>query len=130
MSFVIGKGLVVRGELSGVGDVQLGGQVEGKINLTGTLVILEEARVEADICATEVFLAGAVRGNLMASGKVELSPTGQLVGSVRSKVLVVREGGRVKGRIIVGAPSHPTGELAEVAEQVRQEEARELWRAR
>lgn len=130
MSFVIGKGLAVRGELSGVGDLQLGGEVEGKISLTGTLVILEGARVEADISATEIFVAGSVRGDLMALRRVELSPTGHLVGSVRSKVLVVQEGGRVKGRTVVGTPSFPTEELAEIAEQVRQEEARELWGAR
>ncbi|MFQ5658647.1 MAG: polymer-forming cytoskeletal protein [Candidatus Methylomirabilales bacterium] len=130
MTFVIGKGLAIRGELSGVGDVHLGGEVEGKVRLTGTLVVLEGARVEADITATEIFVAGTVRGNLMALGKVELSPTGHLVGSVRSKVLVVREGGRVKGRTIVGAQSFPTEELAEIEEQVRQEEARELWRGR
>ncbi len=129
MSFVIGKGLVIQGELSGEGNVQLGAELEGKVNLTGTLVILEGARIQADIFATEIIVAGTVRGNLMALGKVELAATGRVVGSVRGKVLVVREGGRVSGRTIIGVPSSPTGELAELVDRVREEEARDLWRS-
>lgn len=128
MSFVVGKGLVLRGELSGEGDVRLEGQLEGKVNLTGTVVIVEGASVQADIAATDIFVAGAVRGNLNASGKVELSPTGHLVGNVRTKVLMVREGGTVNGRIIAGVPPSSPSEMAEIAELVRQEEARDLWR--
>lgn len=129
MSFVIGKGLVVRGELSGEGNVELGDQFEGKIYLTGSVVVLEGASIQSDISATEIVVAGAVHGNLMASEKVEFSSTGRLFGNVRSKVLVVREGGRVSGRILAGAPSTPTEEFAEIAEQVRREEARDLLRS-
>lgn len=129
MSFVIGKGLVVRGELSGEGNIELGDQFEGKIYLTGSVVVLEEASIQSDISATEIVVAGTVRGNLMATEKVEFSSSGRLFGNVRSKVLIVREGGRVSGRILSGAPSIPTGELAEIAEQVRREEARDLWRS-
>lgn len=129
MSFVIGKGLVVRGELSGEGNIELGDQFEGKIYLTGSVVVLEGASIQSDISATEIVVAGTVRGNLMATEKVEFSSSGRLFGNVRSKVLVVREGGRVSGRILSGAPSIPTDELAEIAEQVRREEARDLWRS-
>ncbi len=129
MSFVIGKGLVVRGELSGEGNIELGDQFEGKIYLTGSVVVLEGASIQSDISATEIVVAGAVRGNLMATEKVEFSSSGRLFGNVRSKVLVVREGGRVSGRILSGSPSIPTDELAEIAEQVRREEARDLWRS-
>lgn len=122
--------MVVRGELSGEADVRLGGELEGKVNLTGTVVILEGARIQGDIAATDIVVAGAIHGNLMASDKVELSPTGRLAGDIRSKVVVVREGGKVSGRIMVGTPASPSEELAELAEQVRQEEARDLWRSR
>jgi cytoskeletal protein CcmA (bactofilin family) len=143
MSFVIGKGLVVRGELSGEGNIELGDQFEGKIYVTGSVVVLEEAciqsdisateivvaGIQSDISATEIVVAGTVRGNLMATEKVEFSSSGRLFGNVRSKVLVVREGGRVSGRILSGAPSMPTEEFAKIAEQVRREEARDLWRS-
>lgn len=117
MSFVIGKGLVVRGELSGEGNVELADQFEGKISLSGMVVVLEGAYIQSDISATEIVVAGSVRGNLVASEKVEFSSTGRLFGNVRSKVLLVREGGKVYGRILTGALSTPTEELAGMAEK-------------
>jgi cytoskeletal protein CcmA (bactofilin family) len=124
MTFILGKGLVIRGELTGEGDVQVQGQLEGKINLIGTVVILEGALVRADITATEILVGGSVRGNLTASGKVELSPTGHLVGDIRSKALIVREGAAVNGRINVEVPLSPVGVFAEMTRLIQQEEAR------
>ena len=116
MSFAVGTGLVVRGELLGEGDVQLAGQFEGKIDLTGTVVVSEAACIQADISATEIVVGGSVHGNVNAFSKVELAPTGHVRGSVRSKVLVVREGGRVTGRILTGALASPAEALVHIAE--------------
>ena len=124
--YFIGKGLVLRGEISGEGDVQVEGEFEGKINLAGTVVIREGGKVHGDISATHITVAGLVRGDLMASGKVELSPTCQLVGSVQSKVLTVREGAVVKGKIKAETPLSPAAEFAEIARLVQQGDGRDL----
>jgi len=124
--YFIGKGLILRGEISGEGDVQVEGEFEGKINLAGTVVICEGGKVQGDISATHITVAGLVRGDLMASGKVELSPTCQLVGSVQSKVLTVREGAVVKGKIKAETPLSPAAEFAEIARLVQQGDGRDL----
>ncbi len=123
MPYILGKGLVIRGELTGDGDVHVQGQLHGKISVTGTVVILEGANVQADIAASDIVVAGVVRGNLMASGKVEFAPTGHLVGDVRSKVLIVREGAALNGRISVEAPPSPAGVFAEITRLMQEEEA-------
>jgi cytoskeletal protein CcmA (bactofilin family) len=123
---MVGKGLVMRGELRGEGDLHVQGHLEGKVNLAGTVVILEGASVQADIAATEIIVAGVVRGNLTASGKIELSPTGYLVGDIRSQALIVREGAAVNGRISVEAPLSPAGVFAEMARLIQEEEARDF----
>ena len=124
-TYCIGKGLILRGEISGVGDVQVEGEFEGKINLTGTVVIHEGAKVRADIFATDITVAGEVHGDVMASGKVELSPTCNLVGSIQSRRLVVREGAAVKGSIRAETPPSPGAEFAEIAQLVQDKETRE-----
>ena len=123
MAYVFGKGLIIRGELAGEGDVELQGHLEGKINLNGTVVVAEGARIQADISATEIIVAGVVRGNVMASGKVELTPTGHLVGDIRGKALIVREGAAVNGRIDVEAPLSPAGVFAEMTRLLQHEQA-------
>lgn len=122
MAYILGKGLVLRGELTGEGDLQVQGHLEGKINVTGTVVILEGASIQADVSATEIVVGGVVRGNLSASGRVEISSTGHLVGDVRSKVLVVREGGALNGKINVEAPLSPAGVFTEMTRLMQQEE--------
>jgi cytoskeletal protein CcmA (bactofilin family) len=126
MACIVGKGLVLRGELTGDGDLHVHGHVEGKVNVNGTVVILEGASVQADITATEIIVAGVVRGNLTASSKVELSPTGYLVGNVRSQALIVREGAAVNGGISVEAPLSPAKVFAEMARLIHEEEVREI----
>lgn len=118
----VGKGLVVRGEFSGEGDLQVGGELEGRIELVGSVVIREGARVQADISATEIVVAGMVQGNVTASGKVEVLATGQLLGVVQGKAVIIREGAVVDGRISMGPLPGPPGELAEIAALKRQEE--------
>jgi cytoskeletal protein CcmA (bactofilin family) len=101
MAYIFGKGLIIRGEVAGEGDVQLQGELDGKISLTGTVVVEEGARVHADVSATEIIVAGFVRGNIVASDRVELSPTGHLVGDISTKALIVREGAALNGSINV-----------------------------
>lgn len=126
MACMVGKGLILRGELSGDGDLHVQGHVEGKINVAGTVVIQEGASVQADISATEIIVAGVVRGNLAASSKIELSPTGYLVGDVRSPALIVREGAAVNGRLSVEADLSPARVFAEMARLIHEEEGRDV----
>jgi cytoskeletal protein CcmA (bactofilin family) len=123
MAYIFGKGLIIRGEVAGEGDVQVLGDLEGKISLTGTVVVAEGARVQADVSATEIIVAGFVRGNLMASGRVELSPTGHLVGDIYTKALIVREGAAVNGSINAEPASRLVGVFAEMTQLMHAGEA-------
>ncbi len=125
MTYILGKGLVFRGELTGEGDIQVQGHMEGKIAVTGTVSIPKGASIQADISATEIIVAGVVRGNLMGSGKVEVLPTAQLEGDTRSKSLVVAQGAVVTGRFSVGPPPSPVEVFAEMEQLLKQEEARD-----
>lgn len=113
---MVGKGLVVRGEFSGEGDLRVGGQLEGTIDLTGTVEIVDGATVQGEISATEITVAGTVRGNLTASGKVEVLATGQVIGDVRGSGVIIQEGAVVNGRISMETIPRSPGESAELAE--------------
>lgn len=121
---LIGKGIIVRGEISGAGDLHVAGRMEGKVNLTGTLVVEEGAELEADVHATAIVVGGRVRGNLMAEDRLEFLPSGRLNGNCRARSLVVREGALLNGKVGAGPPpDQPTGD-EEPAELVRRNEAR------
>ena len=64
---IIGKGITIRGSLSGGGDLVIEGRVEGQISLKNHLTIESSGRVEADIRADELTINGEASGNIDAS---------------------------------------------------------------
>lgn len=98
-ALVIGERIQIRGDLTGEGDIQLMGGFHGTIDLVGTVVIGESAQVEADIAATNILVGGHVKGNLVASGRVDLLPTGSVTGNVKTGSIAAAEGASLKGEI-------------------------------
>jgi cytoskeletal protein CcmA (bactofilin family) len=102
---VLGAGLAFKGEVSGEGDLFIAGSFEGEINVTGSVRVGDEAKVEANISAAMIVIAGAVRGNISASTHVEMLPSGTLTGTVRSGSLVAAEGASLRGEVWIERPS-------------------------
>lgn len=98
---LIGNGLTVKGEVSGEGDLQILGRFEGQISLAGTVLVGEGGEVDANIFATVIIIGGAVRGNLSATTRVEILPTGVLTGTLKSGSLTAAEGASMKGEVWV-----------------------------
>jgi cytoskeletal protein CcmA (bactofilin family) len=104
---VIGPGVSIKGELRGDGALTMLGQFEGEVVLNGTVHIGPDARVDANITASDIVIAGAVRGNLSAEGRVEILGSGSLTGTLKSGSLSAGNGATVKGEVWVEPPSAP-----------------------
>ena len=102
---IVGAGMSMKGEIKGEGAVVMLGTFEGDINLEGTLHVGPDARVDANISATAIVVAGTVRGNLSANTRIEILATGSLTGSVRSGSFTAADGAIVKGDLWVEPPA-------------------------
>lgn len=68
----IGKTIVISGEVKGSEDLIVDGRVEGTVTLADNrLTIGPSASVAADLSAKDVLILGQVKGNVLASGRVE-----------------------------------------------------------
>jgi len=114
---VFSDGLVVKGEVSGEGDLQILGRFEGQITLSGTVLIGEGAELDANIFATEIVIGGEVRGNLSATARVEILPTGALTGTLKSSSLTAAEGASLKGEVWVERSPRPVSALGRAGAQ-------------
>ena len=101
----LGGRLAFRGEVSGEGDFRILGKFDGEINVTGRVYVGEGAEVDANINAAAIVIGGTVRGNLSASTRVEILPSGVLTGSLRTGSFSAADGASVKGEIWVERPS-------------------------
>jgi cytoskeletal protein CcmA (bactofilin family) len=99
-STVIGKSVIIRGELTGNEDLFMDGQIEGTITLTGSrLTIGPNAIVNADMNVQDVIIFGKVDGNIKASGSIDLRQSAVVTGDVLAGRLSIEESAVIKGRV-------------------------------
>jgi cytoskeletal protein CcmA (bactofilin family) len=99
----IGKSITIKGDLSGNEDLQVDGNVEGRVDLpSNQLTIGAEGKVKADVHAKAVIVIGHVTGNVSATERVEVKTSGIVDGDVRAPRLVVEEGAVLNGAVEMG----------------------------
>ncbi len=96
---IIGKGITIRGSLSGGGDLVIEGRVEGQISLKNHLTIETSGRVEADIRADELTINGEASGNIDASARVAINNSARVHGDVKAPRVVIEDGAVFNGTI-------------------------------
>jgi cytoskeletal protein CcmA (bactofilin family) len=99
-STVIGKSVIIRGDLSGNEDLYLDGDIEGTITLMESrLTIGPNARVRADITVRDVIVFGLLTGNVQATGRVDLRQSATVNGDILAGRLSIEESAVLKGRV-------------------------------
>jgi cytoskeletal protein CcmA (bactofilin family) len=101
----IGKGLFIKGEITGSESLLIDGKVEGSINLPGSRVTVgRNGQVAANINAREIVVLGKVRGNVTASDRVDIRAEGSLCGDVTVARISIEDGAYFKGGIDIRKP--------------------------
>jgi cytoskeletal protein CcmA (bactofilin family) len=99
-STVIGKSVVIRGELSGSEDLYIDGDVEGTVTLPESrLTIGPNARAKADIHVRDVIIFGHLTGNIQATGRVDLRQSAIVNGDILAGRLSIEESAVLTGRV-------------------------------
>jgi cytoskeletal protein CcmA (bactofilin family) len=96
---VIGKGISIRGNLSGGGDLVIEGTVEGQISLRNHLTIEETGVVRADIEAERLTIKGEMSGNINATERIAILANAKVQGDIKAPVVVIEDGAGFKGNI-------------------------------
>jgi cytoskeletal protein CcmA (bactofilin family) len=125
---VLGANSELEGTLRSNANVRLDGTFTGTLEITGNVLVGETAKINADINARNVSIAGAVRGNVSGK-KVQILRTGRIWGDIRATALTTEEGAFIDGKITMvsheaaqpPAPEPPPSEpafLSEVSDAV------------
>ncbi len=97
---LIGKSVVIKGELSGSEDLYVDGQVEGKIELrNNSLTIGPNGNVKANVTAKAIVIQGKLEGAVNASDRVELRKSAVVTGDVTTQRIAIEEGAFLKGKV-------------------------------
>jgi cytoskeletal protein CcmA (bactofilin family) len=94
---LIGEHTSFEGTLKTEGSVRLLGTIQGEIESKSTIIVEEKARVTARLTAQQVTVAGQVDGQIVCEGRVEIRPTGRVIGEINAGALIVQEGAYFEG---------------------------------
>ena len=100
---VIGPGMEIVGDIKCDGTVRVEGKVKGSIKATKSVVVGKGGQISGDIETQDVVVAGTVDGTVSGASRVELQETCKVQGDIRSRRIKLDEGGRVEGRLHMGA---------------------------
>lgn len=109
----VGAGSRVCGDLSGPGGFRIDGSVEGAIDADGKVVIGEGGSVEGCVSGHDVLVLGRVRGDVRATGHLEIGPKGKILGDIEMQSLRMHTGGVFRGTSCMAAGEEAAPALAE-----------------
>lgn len=89
----------LEGDYSCSGLLRIEGRAKGRISVDGSLVIAEEARVEAAIKAREVVVAGILVGSIEAEKSIRLTRTARVKAKLFSPVFSLEQGALFEGDV-------------------------------
>jgi len=109
---VLSSDVEIKGTVKFTNDLVVDGRIEGEIQSDGNLTVGENARLKAEIKTGTVVVYGKVHGNIVASDRVELKASAEVVGDIKAKTLSIEPGAIFVGKSAVGTPSTPAGTTA------------------
>jgi cytoskeletal protein CcmA (bactofilin family) len=110
----LGPSFTISGELRCGESLRIDGKVKGEVHCENQITIGEKGSVHASIDGDIVVIAGEVQGDIKASRKITLESTARVTGDLSTPGIVIQEGARLEGRIMIGGEAKP--EAAPAAE--------------
>ena len=104
MDTLVGSNSRVNGDLNFTGGCHVDGLVKGNVNAdpgsSSALSISEEGSVEGGVSVPYVVLNGIVRGDVVASQRVELGSTARVIGNVYYNLIEMAIGAEINGKLV------------------------------
>ena len=96
---VVRDGSTITGSITGARDVVVEGQVDGDIEVEGSVTIAAAGAVRGNIQAHTVAVSGSLKGNIVAAKRVQILATGSLTGDIAAAGLAISDGAALNGKV-------------------------------
>ena len=105
---LISEACRITGVITGNCDFQVNGEVEGDCEIESTLMLAKSGLWKGTIRAVNVIISGHVEGDILATGRVEITDTARITGTVSGEAIAVAEGAVVEGIMKTTSQPEPT----------------------
>jgi len=103
----LGPTISLTGELRCGESLRIDGSMKGEVHCDQLLTIGEKGSIFASIEGETVVIAGEVKGDITARRKITLESTARVTGDLTTPGIVIQEGARLEGRIMIGGGLEP-----------------------
>lgn len=118
---LVGPNSKVSGDLVFSGRCHVDGTVNGNVSADGdgpsALSVAENGSIEGSVTVPYLVLNGLVRGDVIASQRVELGPTARVIGNVYYNLIEMAIGAEINGKLV----HQPEGQLPRLERGGRQQ---------
>ena len=87
---LIDEGCKISGLMTGSGNFLINGEIDGDCDLSGTVTLAKNGLWKGTIKAADVIVAGHVEGDIVAAGKVGITDTARISGTVTGEAIAIR----------------------------------------
>ncbi|MBN1516766.1 polymer-forming cytoskeletal protein [Candidatus Sumerlaeota bacterium] len=108
---VIGEDTNIDGKVHSKGTLRIDGTIKGEVNADDKVIVGQTGEVFASIEAKIVTISGKVHGNIIATERVELQPTCEILGDVQTAAgaLIIESGAKLEGNCTMGIKGGGSG---------------------
>ena len=101
---LIGPKTRINGDVEFTGGLHLDGYINGNVkgdsNQGTFLSVSQQGAIEGSVIAPNVILNGVVKGDIDASGRVELGANARVMGNVHYTIIETAVGAQINGKLI------------------------------
>ena len=97
----LGKDTEFEGTLTFHGAIRIDGHFKGEITADGSLVVGEDAMIEANIHVSYIVVRGEVHGNIIADQRVDIRAPAKVFANIQTPTVMIDEGVIFEGNVFV-----------------------------
>jgi cytoskeletal protein CcmA (bactofilin family) len=105
---LVGPNTRINGDVEFAGGLHLDGTINGNVTcesgVDAVLSVSEAGCITGSVVAPNVLLNGTVKGDIDASGRIELGAKARVLGSVHYTIIETAVGAQINGKLIHRAP--------------------------
>jgi len=94
---IIGPGTIIQGDIISNGDIRIDGQLKGKLNSKGRVVIGSSGVLEGELMAANAEVSGVINGIVKVDGSLIMKATAQITGDIKLSKIQIEPGARFDG---------------------------------
>jgi len=99
---LIASDITIEGKIEGGGSVRIAGKFKGDVSVLGDLTVEAGAKLTGGVRADTVTIAGELEGSVEQASRIDLLPTGVVIGDLKAGSLTVAAGARMRGQAEFG----------------------------